>query len=1026
MGQILLALRAHDQRIEENLADLLQLYLPKAPEEVHTFIGIAKGENKRIQYWIHEGAPGDAQEAVEQVLKGAGPRASSFIPLPESMESDLPEPLPLRVVKEHKAPYQVGAPTMVLTGKLNDDGSFDLRTDTVARDKPDADGTPGTINIRRTKAKAKGMINKDEGNPLPSLAEKKRKRAKDDQRAIERQLRLLKEMQEFGEAIRMNLLDKSGLYGRPRPPGPEHPGGERKGGCPPPERRRVTPRPGPPLWARQPEGERPQQAGRRMHHRGTADDERRHAPSAHRQRPLALRRERPGGGQEATSTWCAGSAESGTGSCATTSGPYSTRRSKPSRQSRTRASWRDWNAPCATSQPRPNALRRPTPTWALTTQALSSTKSWATRPATAHISPGPWPRPSPPGSPSMPAATWTGPIPAVWRAHKTLDLACGSGTLLAATLTDMKRRAKEEGADEDQLAALQKLAVEETIKGLDINPVSLQLAASQLTAGNHNISYRQMGLHLMPYGPQPHDPGRVAVGTLELLGQKAVVERSNELGLADDRIASQATWRRADDTELEDAVSAVKDARIIIMNPPFTNRAKMGEKFPKETQRLLRARADAMERTLVRNDRDLEDFVDKNALEPLFTALADRCLIDTNGVLAMINPTVALCATSALEKRRVLAQRFHIHTVLTGRLPREFALSQNTEIDESIIVAKRHNGPKTPTRFIHLDRMPIDESEVDDLHRCLMNVHNGRISNGWGEVSEWPAERIEAGDWTPAIWRSPELAEAAARYANHADLLAINTVSGLSVHATGQILRGSFERAVHGTPGSFPILKSKGSEGQMVIQSRPDEHWVPKNRGGNRRQLNGGTQSDADRILEKAGYLLITTGHRTSTARLTATADDERYVGNGWMPVAGLTSTEAKGLAVFINSTPGRLQLMRNPGRQIPFPTYSAAEAGNIRIPDTKDARIRDILADCWERTKDTEVPQFRDGECEVHCLWDEAVAEAMGWEAGELARLRELLNNEPHVRGLGYNQYADEIDAESGGPGLTPGATRR
>ena len=41
----------------------------------------------------------------------------------------------------------------------------------------------------------------------------------------------------------------------------------------------------------------------------------------------------------------------------------------------------------------------------------------------------------------------------------------------------------------------------------------------------------------------------------------------------------------------EDAVSAVKDARIVIMNPPFTNRAKMGEKFPKETQRTLRSRA---------------------------------------------------------------------------------------------------------------------------------------------------------------------------------------------------------------------------------------------------------------------------------------------------------------------------------------------------------------------------------------------------------------------------------------------------
>ena len=33
-----------------------------------------------------------------------------------------------------------------------------------------------------------------------------------------------------------------------------------------------------------------------------------------------------------------------------------------------------------------------------------------------------------------------------------------------------------------------------------------------------------------------------------------------------------------------------------------------------------------------------------------------------------------------------------------------------------------------------------------------------------------------------------------------------------------------------------------------------------------------------------------------------------------------------------------------------------------------------------------------------------------MGWDPEQLARLRELLSNEPHVRGLGYNQYTDEI----------------
>ena len=127
------------------------------------------------------------------------------------------------------------------------------------------------------------------------------------------------------------------------------------------------------------------------------------------------------------------------------------------------------------------------------------------------------------------------------------------------------------------------------------------------------------------------------------------------------------------------------------------------------------------------------------------------------------------------------------------------------------------------------------------------------------------------------------------------------------------------------------------------------------------------------------------------------------------MPVSGLTPESAKAIAVFMNSTAGRVQLMRNTGMKLTYPTYPPAAYANIRIPDVKNPHIRTLLADCWERTKDMVVPQFRDGECEVRRLWDEAVAEAMGWDADELTRLRLLLHNEPHVRGLGYNQYADE-----------------
>ena len=121
-----------------------------------------------------------------------------------------------------------------------------------------------------------------------------------------------------------------------------------------------------------------------------------------------------------------------------------------------------------------------------------------------------------------------------------VDLACGSGTLLAASLTEMKRRARERGMSERQLAELQKLAVEKTISGLDFNPVSLQLAAAQLTAGNTDVTYRNMGLHRMPYGATDDNANVVQAGTLELLGQRRVIGMGNgELDLGDQEVATE-------------------------------------------------------------------------------------------------------------------------------------------------------------------------------------------------------------------------------------------------------------------------------------------------------------------------------------------------------------------------------------------------------------------------------------------------------------------------------------------------------
>ncbi len=210
------------------------------------------------------------------------------------------------------------------------------------------------------------------------------------------------------------------------------------------------------------------------------------------------------------------------------------------------------------------------------------------------------------------------------------------------------------------------------------------------------------------------------------------------------------------------------------------------------------------------------------------------------------------------------------------------------------------------------------------------------------------------------------------------------------------------------TRGSFPVLYSKGAEAQRRIAAVPDTYLVSTKPDAADGFLAGSGESHAGKLLRSAGHLLVTSGQDTSTARLTAVASDAKYVGVGWMPVPGISFNQAKAAAVFLNSTAGRLQLMQNPGKKLTFPIYRPGSYEEIRIPVLADEKASSLLATCWDQTRDMDVPQFRDGECEVRRFWDEAVAKALGWNSDWISKLRLLLHDEPHVRGLGREQYGE------------------
>ena len=893
LGDILLALRSHDERIEDRLAELMTLYLPPEPEVVKTIVGIAHEESRRMSYWEHVGKPETAELALQEVLDGTKKPGDVFTKV-----SEPPEP---KAIMEAGTEHRTATtdrpiePSQSLSGKSKDNGEAELRKGGVEREKSDQKtGMPGKVDIDKTKSKIKDMAEGKRGTVVTPTPERKPRRtqAKISEQAAMSLLKL-DANEERSKLITMNLLEKSGLRGNR------------------PERDANMIQDSIYEAAHQLRNDRLKDTLDRHFNLNYLDDTARENQAdgctiaALLMMNAAMLHQRISAGRwldgvdsldviknsnnpvnEIKDQWNtirardfrpviepALEAIRAIEHTGRTGGLVMAVRHIAKEAEELAASYADLGADHAG------------PLFNRVMGNQASDGAYFTRPVAASIA-------ARLTLDALGEQDWTD--EETWRSHKTVDLACGSGTLLTAMLTEMKRRAIEQGATASEIGQLQKTAVEDTLKGMDINPISLQLAASQLTTGNQDIGYRRMGLHRMPYGPDASDPTKVSAGTLELLGQKEIVSRHGELNLPDAKIASEEVWTHGGEA-MEDALDAVKSGvRIVIMNPPFTNRAKMGEKFPKPIQQALRSRVDDMETMLVRNNDDMDDFVDKNSIAPLFVALADNCISQESGVLAMINPTIALSTTSGRQERRILAQRFHIHTILTCHQPGNVNLSQNAAINETIILMQRHVDPKPPTRFINLDRLPSDDAEVDDLHRCLLECQQSQISSGWGEVSDWPANRISDGDWTPAIWRSCELAQAAYSYATREDLQSIDPDN--IAHSRARISEFC-DVAGDNDEDSFPILHSKGADGQTKIVAVPDRYYKPKD-PASERCLRG-----VNNLSARAGHLLITNGQNNATGRLTAVASDTKYVGVGWMPVTGFSLEESKASAVALNST---------------------------------------------------------------------------------------------------------------------------
>ena len=601
--------------------------------------------------------------------------------------------------------------------------------------------------------------------------------------------------------------------------------------------------------------------------------------------------------------------------------------------------------------------------------------------------------------------------PSTWKKIAMMDPACGSGTLLVAFASAVRRRAAEQGAKQKQLEKIHRAFVEHGMIGLDINRRAVQIAAAQLAMGGLSADFRNMGLWTLPRGRRDGWADErnaakiedVMLGSLELLFDEHQVPASEfERGMAESAQSNRYRHGRGVDSD-GDALGkdpammqGLGKVAIALTNPPFSSLKNLAIDVESDSRAALSRRMGDLRESVGGRWPQWKDAMSADSIRPPFSFILAERIQRERGVVGKVMPTTVCINSSPAGRaeRRYLAAQFEIHSVVTLHDPKNFCWSVQGQQESLLLMRRTPQGKRSPfVRFVSLLAQP---TSAEDAMRVYEGLRGGDLGD-LGRVCEWPRERVEEGDWSPAVFYEPALAQACHEidqwpvvksdcFARIGDLYQVNT--------TKQTVGQSKWTWCNESDAEVSVAKSASEAGQQRIRGVID--------GWARRAPNYRTrEKELKNLLRKAGRLLVTNTQNASSARLTAVAFGKPTVGYAWTPVQDVTAPDAQALAVWINSTVGRILLRKYASRSTHWPMYQPAAIKQLVAPNTSSSgwqRMRAPLLQAYRVTKDVVVPQYRDPKAEVRLMWDNAVAEVAGIPCEMINKWRGFVNVEPFV----------------------------
>ena len=558
---------------------------------------------------------------------------------------------------------------------------------------------------------------------------------------------------------------------------------------------------------------------------------------------------------------------------------------------------------------------------------------------------------------------------------RIIDPACGTGTLLMAAAERIRDLAPDLRDDESVGSAL----IEQVLYGYDVNVTATHMAATTLGLLSPTTRFRKMKIGRAFLGVD--DDGRAFLGSLEFLDQQPKLIPWPNGGQAFSQVENGENMAHPDPADL------------VIMNPPFTRDSLRHDQFSKEHEKKLK-------------DREKELFSKKpvhlSGNGSTFLSLADFLIKRESASIAVVLPLVGATNYSTAEMRKMLAQRYHVETIVTSHDPERIYFSENTSIGEMLLVLRRRadaGKPMPPTRFVNLAINPSTPAEAISL---AWAIEDGTVEKiDYGTVQRWPWSRIKDGNWRAAQFLSPYLCGKFDGLRTGRIFMSVALGKIAEVGPAGQGIRGTFDRSsMPGTESMWALWHHKTE----VIQSMAadtDVEIVAK----------PGKERQAERLWERRGTLMLPTRVRLNTMRMLSVRLDAPALGSAWVPckpnAASIeTETLEKALCAYLNSSIGVLALLGDRSNKVPsYPQFSMDDLKKMPVPDFAAIDgAADRLAEAYDaHAKDALLPLPRMDDCPTRRALDDAVVDALGVDAETVASIRRSLAAEPSVTGRRY-----------------------